>query len=344
MAFYEPLVRVNSDGNITDVTGGHQIYTNPLNVDPAIASGAVSPIATHTAGTGGSPDGTIIGGLADSELYDIYGINLTAGVTYTFGERGTGANPLEDSYLLLANSSGTIIAQDDDGGFGRSSMITFTPTTSGTYLIAASSWYHLFTDQADPGNDYRVDVWISNPATDVGSTFATASEIGVGTTYGNLEAAGDRDMYAIDLTAGQFYSFTYSGGIAGSDDWEDPTTPGESIGVLRLYDSSGHIVAAGVNYETVVNYLPQDSGTYYLRVDPYETTMTGGYTIDVSSVNPADYDPLDSINWRSASNVPFVDTNGALLGIATAAAIRATTSGGNESVPRRHCSRDHVGT
>ena len=38
--------------------------------------------------------------------------------------------------------------------------------------------------------------------------------------------------------------------------------------------------------------------------------MTGGYTIDVSAVNPADYNPLDSINWRSAHNVPFQDVDG----------------------------------
>ena len=76
-------------------------------------------------------------------------------------------------------------------------MLTFTPETTGSYAIYASSWYQLFTNQPDPGTDYRVDMWISNPATDVGSTFsATAAEIGTGTTYGNLELAGDRDMYS----------------------------------------------------------------------------------------------------------------------------------------------------
>ena len=38
--------------------------------------------------------------------------------------------------------------------------------------------------------------------------------------------------------------------------------------------------------------------------------MTGGYTLDVSALNPAAHDPLDSIDWRSASNVPFTNVGG----------------------------------
>ena len=312
MAFYEPLVRVDVTGSLLGVQAPDSAIMESRieGLRSQIESGSVSPIQTDTAATAGSPDLTLTGQLTDSEIADGYGVfTLTGGVTYTFAERGAGPDPLEDSYLLLADlGTNQFVAQDDDGGVGRSSMLTFTPDVTGSYAIYASSWYQLFTNQADPGTDYRVDMWISNPATDVGSTFATATEIGTGTTYGNLELAGDRDMYSIDLTAGQLYSFTYAGGIAGQPEL-DAQTPGESIGVLRLYDSSGNVVASGVNYETVVNYLPQDSGTYYLRVDPYETTMTGGYTVDISSVNPADYNPLDSINWRDASNVPFVDTN-----------------------------------
>jgi serralysin len=313
MSNFEPLVRVNADGSIAGVQAPDTSLIRAT-IDKHFSELASSPssvIQTHTGGTAGSPDGTITGQLLDSETWDVYGISLTAGTTYTFAERGTGGDPLEDAYLLLYNpATGEFVSEDDDGGLGRSAMLTFTPDASGTYYIVASSWYHLATDSPDPGTDYKVDIWISNPATDVGSTFDTATEIGLGTTYGNLEAAGDRDMYSIDLTAGGYYTFTYAGGIAGSSDWEDPTTPGESIGVLRLYDSEGNVVASGVDYETGIGFLADASGTYYLRVDPYESDMTGGYTIDVNTLNPADYDPLDSINWVNASNVPFVDVDG----------------------------------
>src|SRR5688572_9751383 len=91
-----------------------------------------------------------------TEPADLIPVVLTAGTTYTFAQRPTATGGIEDPYLLLAtNPDGTgIIAQDDDGGLGRSSMITFTPTESGTYYVVASSWYH--QDPTAPGYpDYR---------------------------------------------------------------------------------------------------------------------------------------------------------------------------------------------
>jgi serralysin len=310
---FEPLVRVDADGNVLGVQAPDtsMIHSRIDKYFSDIASGAPAELQTHTGGTAGNADLSITGQLLDSELYDVYSIGLTAGTTYTFAERGTGGDPLEDAYLLLYNpSTGEFVSEDDDGGIGRSAMITFTPETGGTYYVVASSWYHLATTSTDPGTDYKVDIWISNPATDVGSTFETASEIDLGTTFGNLEAEGDRDMYSIELTAGEVYSFGYAGGVASGSDWELPNTPGENIGVLRLYDSDGNLVASNVNYDSGITIEAQNSGTYYLQIDPYEEDMTGGYTIDVNTIDPSAYDPLDSINWVNAGNVPFVDVDG----------------------------------
>ena len=123
----------------------------------------------------------------------------------------------------------------------------------------------------------------------------------------NLEAAGDTDMYAISLTAGILYSFDYAGGVANADDFDGQ--PGENISFLRMYDSGGNLVELNVNYKTFLTYAPTQSGTYYLSVDPVDPAMTGGYTIDVSSQSLAGLDPLDTIYWRSANNVPFIDTD-----------------------------------
>jgi Ca2+-binding RTX toxin-like protein len=246
---------------------------------------------------------------------DVFSITLQAGVTYTFAQRPTATGGIEDPYLLLANSAGTVIAGDDDGGFGRSSMLTFTPTTTGTYLIAPSSWYHL--DPGAPGyptardeGGYTLDIWTSSAANDAPDTLTGALTLNVGTTYGHLDAAGDKDMYRVDLAAGQFYTFVYAGGIAGSGEYPD-YLPGESIGILRLYDAEGVEITAAVNYETGLGFLSETGGTYYLRVEGYETAMTGGYTLDVRAANPLDYDPLESLNWDSADNIPTVMVNGA---------------------------------
>jgi subtilisin-like proprotein convertase family protein len=63
-----------------------------------------------------------------------YTVNLIAGNTYAFTLSGT---TLLDPYLEVQDSSGSNVASDDDGGGGLNSYLTYTPTTSGTYYLAA---------------------------------------------------------------------------------------------------------------------------------------------------------------------------------------------------------------
>src|SRR5262249_53883893 len=53
---------------------------------------------------------------------------------------GTGTNSLQDPFLSLRNSAGTILVSNDDGGPGSNSSITFTATASGTYYLDAGAW------------------------------------------------------------------------------------------------------------------------------------------------------------------------------------------------------------
>jgi Ca2+-binding RTX toxin-like protein len=71
--------------------------------------------------------------------------------------------------------------------------------------------------------------------------------------------------------------------------------------------------------------MPDESGTYYIRAEGYEADMTGGYTLDVTAVDPADYDPLESLNWDSAANIPTVMVDG----VPTAYVYFATVEDGN---------------
>lgn len=72
--------------------------------------------------------------------HDWFRITLTAGQQITISMFGSGANPLEDTYLNIRNASGSILAYDDDAGGTRNSKIVFTATTSGTYYIDAGAW------------------------------------------------------------------------------------------------------------------------------------------------------------------------------------------------------------
>lgn len=85
-----------------------------------------------------------VGGSAVSSIdtngdHDWFAINLTAGVQVTMTVFGI---TLEDPFLNLRNSSGTVIASNDDitDGENRNSLITFTPTASGTYYIDVGAY------------------------------------------------------------------------------------------------------------------------------------------------------------------------------------------------------------
>lgn len=73
---------------------------------------------------------------------DWIAITLTAGTTYSFGAVGLGPmdSGVTDPALKLRDASGTQLAQNDDGGPGLTSLLTYTATTSGTYYIDLRVW------------------------------------------------------------------------------------------------------------------------------------------------------------------------------------------------------------
>jgi Ca2+-binding RTX toxin-like protein len=63
---------------------------------------------------------------------DWFKVTLVAGTSYTFYAAGEGT--LYDTFLTLRNSSGGLLAQNDDTN-SLDSEISFTPTVSGTYIL-----------------------------------------------------------------------------------------------------------------------------------------------------------------------------------------------------------------
>ncbi len=68
---------------------------------------------------------------------DWIGVNLVAGQTYVFNLNA----PSNDAYLLLLSGAGTWLAENDDGGPGVNSQLTFTATTTGLHFLEASQYY-----------------------------------------------------------------------------------------------------------------------------------------------------------------------------------------------------------
>ena len=92
--------------------------------------------------------------------YDSYGdldgytVRLTSGTTYVIRANGKATNTgtLVDPYLeLIRASDDSLIREDDDGGTGFNSKLTYTPTSTGDYNIVVSS-------AVDERGTYRVKV------------------------------------------------------------------------------------------------------------------------------------------------------------------------------------------
>ena len=92
-------------------------------------------------------DGSVRGKIESQGDRDWFAVDLTRGTTYQIDLKGThtGDGSLLDPYLAgVYTSSGNRIyytdTEDDDGGVGANSQVTFTPTANGTYYVSAGAY------------------------------------------------------------------------------------------------------------------------------------------------------------------------------------------------------------
>lgn len=270
----------------------------------------------------GVPSSVLVDGSIGGGEIDVYGIELTAGQSYIFSVRGTGASALPDTYLYVFDSTLSfegLQATDDDGGDGVNSLITYTASYTGTHYLGAGAY---------PGSGltgtYTLDAF-TIPATDtVADTFANAPSLTVGgVTFGSIEAGvtpvyaglGDVDTFKLEVEAGKLYTIELAGGADYESDYAN-LPAGELDTVLFMYDSNGDLVTfnddinfSGGDISSKISFLAQESGTYFFDATSYEP-WTGGYTITTTATDLADANPLDAIDWRNAADVPFVDVDG----------------------------------
>jgi len=123
---------VDVSGFSSGVTGSYSLFaSNGLwNGADTVADNRTT---TGTVAFGGTTTVTL-NGLGD---HDWYAVTLTAGTRYVFQTSGQGT---VDTYLILRDSNGGALGENDDGGGGTYSRLVFTPTTSGTYYIDVGAW------------------------------------------------------------------------------------------------------------------------------------------------------------------------------------------------------------
>jgi FG-GAP-like repeat/Calx-beta domain/Bacterial pre-peptidase C-terminal domain len=244
---------------------------------------------------------------------DWFGVQLNAGTTYVINLQGqqAGGGTLEDPYLRLHNSAGTVLSENDDivNGVNRDSQLSYSVTASGTYYLEAGAFNDGYT------GTYRIGVTVAASADDFRNSLTDTSHpfgsvVINGSSTGNLEITGDRDWFQVQLNAGTTYLINLQGQHAGGGTLEDP--------YLRLHDGSGALLALnddivnGVNRDSQLSYSITTTGTYYLEAGAFDDSYTGTYRISVSGSATTD-DFRDSLTDTTA---PFgsVAVNGSSTG------------------------------
>ena len=313
---YDPYLRGvhDADGNLIDGTTDNNLGTgyNSLvffkaNEDDtyyvsagASASASEFSLGTYTlsvtdvtdsitddfaASTGTS--GTVeVGGSTTGEIdypgdRDWFAVDLEAGRLYRIDLEGrrTWAGTLYDPYLRgIHDAEGNLIdgTTNDDGGVGYNSRVCFivsAPATS-TYYVAAGAWlnevgtYELWVRDVTPGpNDFAA-----------GPETSGTVEVG-GKATGEIDFAGDRDWFAVDLEAGGTYRIDLEGISTGAGTLHDPYLRG-------VHDAGGNLIDRTTNNDrgwganSQVFFTADADRTYYVSAGAFRDGE-GTYTLSV---------------------------------------------------------------
>lgn len=205
------------------------------------------------------------------ERADIYAFEGQAGQTVRIGMRSADF----DAYLALTDADGQEIAFDDDGaGFGTDARLVHTLEAAGTYLIEARSF------GGEGEGDYTLkleDVPPPPPPTPLAFGQRVEGEIdddrpedADGRRYVDFVVQGEagRRMQAV-LRSGDFDSYLRIG------------RPGDEFEALAEDDDG-----LGEGLDSRLNFTPDETGDYILRVSPLGSGATGLFAVEVTDRGP----------------------------------------------------------
>jgi serralysin len=210
--------------------------------------------------------------------HDWIAIDLVAGQKYTFTLNGSGANALEDPYLYLLDSSGTVVVENDDGNGSRDSRIVFTATTSGTYYLDAAAW-------GDATHSYTGDYTLS------------AQKFTPPPVYSYTQIA---DQLVNGYWGGDWHSFDVTQGGTITVNLTALTTAGQTLARAALAEWSDVI---GVNFQSVTTggqivFDDSDDGAY--TDSAWSNHVISTSNVNISTQWISDYGTsLDSYSFQT---------------------------------------------
>jgi Ca2+-binding RTX toxin-like protein len=189
-------------------------------------------------------------------------------------------------------------------------------------------WDHIHGDSFGPGGpgspgvvsatDLQVlDVigWNSTPFTPAPDEFANSQgdashafgQLAVGgSTSGGLQQAGDRDVFAVQLTAGDTYTLAETGHSGGGGTLADPFLQLQNAaGATLIIDDD---IVSGTNPDSSITFTPTVSGTYYLVAGAYVDGYAGTYTMAATQTATGTAPGAGDDDITATATMPDVET------------------------------------
>ena len=205
---------------------------------------------------------TLEGSLENWGDEDYFRFTAQAGRFYQIDvELGT----LDDSYLVLLESDGWHLADNDDFGGSLASHIAWAAPESGDYYLVVGGYGE---------GSYTLTLALSDVQDDHANEIDDATPIQVGqSAAGNLDYNGDIDYFSFTARSGQIYQIDVALGTLGDS-------------VMALLDADPSWVLAenddyGDSYASRIIWEATESGDYFIAVGAWGSD-TGSYTLTIA--------------------------------------------------------------
>jgi len=279
--------KANSDGDYYIDVGGYSpgdYAVKVEQVDTSSDSEADSTTTTAIINVGGSYQG----GIDYPFDVDWIKVSLRANQTYTIDLSGV---TLEDTKIAgIYDSYGNLIpntSNDNKDAFTTDSSLTFTPQATGNYYIAVESalpvdtgTYLLRINQQSSSSQSTSD----SEGNDINNTINTAINIdSLGTSVdGTIDYGGDEDMFKVHLVGGRTYGVAMLGADSNEGTLPDPK-------IIEIEDRSGNKIVDGndnngISLDSFVEFTPNQTGDYYIRVSAADSDQIGTYKMVISEI------------------------------------------------------------
>ena len=257
------------DGPFGSTTGA----TPTVGVQDAEDEGDINLATASGVGTGAAVifsanigDGLYGSGGTGSGDFDFFSVSATAGQTISVDvDTISGGITGLDSIVAIYNSSGTMLAFNDDDGLTFDSLLSFTTSTTDTFFVTVGS-FNFFVFPTSPAS------FLVNPLDSTSGPGAFSEgdyDVTIGVNSGAALGSGDFDFYSITATAGQLISV----------DVDTPVPFGHLDPIVGLFDSSGTLLdfnddGNASSFDSFLLFQAPANDTYYIAVGGWRSFNT----------------------------------------------------------------------